>query len=231
MGLFKSQSKILAFLLLSFIISDMHISWHGEFTIKIQSEDKVLLIDPLGPETGLSPLRTTANLIALTNPANKAMSYTKTTDDDTVILDTPGEYDVKGFSLHALGWRADDGSERSLQRWSIEDVTLLHVGALNRELTADELQYIEKTDIHVLFVPVGGGEALSAQQAMNLITTIEPRMVIPIHYKLPDLKEELEDVAHFAKEIGIDATQREKKIIIKANKLPSEDMVTVLLAP
>lgn len=209
----------------------MHISWHGEFTIKIQSEDKILLIDPFGPETGLSPLRTPANVIALTNPINKAMSYTKISDDDTVIIDTPGEYDLSGFSLHALGWKAEDGTERSLQRWNIEDVTLLNVGALNRDLTPDELQHLEKTDIHVLFVPVGGGEALSIKQAMNLITTIEPRMVIPIHSALPNLTEKLDTIQQFAKEMGIDASNPEKKVIVKAKKLPTEDMVTIILAP
>jgi len=209
----------------------MHLSWHGEFTIKIQSEESILLLDPLGPETGLTPLRGKTTVIALTNPADAAMSHTESGDAETIVLDSPGEYDIAGFTLHAVGWRAADGSERSIQRWNIEDLTLLHVGALNRELADTELQELEKTDIDVLIVPVGGGESLNAKQAVQLITTIEPRMVIPIHYHLPGLKEKLDTIETFAKEMGITASTPEKKVIIKAKKLPQDDMTTVILAP
>ncbi len=111
----------------------------------------------------------------------------------------------------------------------IEDMTVLHVGALDRELTSEELQEIERADIDVLFVPIGGGSGLDTNQALKLISTIEPRIIIPIHYELPKLKEKLESLTLFAKEMGIDPSQREKKVILKKNKLPQEDVLTVLL--
>ena len=208
----------------------MHISWHGHYTLKIQVGDITLLLDPLSPETGLAPVRGKVTVVALSNPSDPTMAYL---DDvsEAVVFNSPGEYETAGLGLRALSWRADDGSERSLMCWHIKDMMLLHVGALNRELTDIELQELEKTDIDVLAVSVGGGSGLNTKQALALTTTIEPRVVIPIHYHLPRLKEKLEPVDQFAKEMGLDPKNAEKKVILKANKLPTEDVMTVLLAP
>ncbi len=208
----------------------MHISWHGHYTLKIQVGDITLLIDPLSPETGLSPVRGKVTVVALSNPSDPTMSY-RDAISEAVVFDSPGEYETAGLALRALSWRADDGSERSLMRWHIEDMMLLHVGALNRELTDAELQELEKTAIDVLTVSVGGGSGLNTKQALALVTTIEPRVVVPIHYHLPKIKEKLEPVNRFAKEMGLDPKSAEKRVILKANKLPTEDVTTILLAP
>lgn len=208
----------------------MHITWHGHYTVRIQAGDTSLLLDPLAPETGLASVRGKVNVVALSNPSDPTMSYMEGLSGP-VVLSSPGEYETAGLALRALAWRAEDGSERSLMRWHIEDMMLLHVGALNRELHDLELQELEKTDIDVLIVPVGGGSGLTTKQALALVTTIEPRVVIPIHYQLPKIKEKLEPIDTFAKEMGLNPSSAEKKVILKANKLPTEDVMTILLTP
>lgn len=194
----------------------MHLSWHGQYTVKIQAGEKVLVLDPY------SDFRGRADIVALTNPSDPAMSAIAGISGEPMVINTPGEYAINGFTLNALGWLADNGVERSLHVWRIEDVALLNVGALNRELTDKELQVLEKTGIDVLLVPVGGGSGLTTKQALALITTIEPKMVIPINW---------ESVEEFAKEMGVNPKQREQKIIIKGNKLPGEDVQTIILEP
>ncbi len=216
----------------------MQISWHGQYTIKIQSQDKILVIDPYSPATGLTPLRVKADIVALSNPSDPDMSHIDAVQGvvssdmakrHPFIINSPGEYALNGFVLHGLGWFNGTVTERILQRWMIEEMILLHVGALNRDMTTEELQELEKTDIDVLFVPIGGGNALNTNQALKLISTIEPRVVIPIHYHLPKLKDTLEDIVQFAKEVGVDPAVREKKVSLKKNKLPQEEMTTLIL--
>lgn len=209
----------------------MHINWQGQYTLKIQTGSTTLVIDPYSPETGLKPFRAQADVVALTNPSESSMSHLDGVQGDPVIINSPGEYTVKGINIHALGWQPEGEKERSIQRYVIEGVTLLHLGALNRELEDNELQEIERSGIDVLFIPIGGGSGLETKAAVKLVTTIEPRVVIPIHFKLPKLKEKLEDVTSFAKEMGVSPSQSEKKTIIKANKLPKEDMETIILKP
>jgi len=212
----------------------MQISWHGQYTIKITSKEDVLIIDPYSPENGLSPFRSKATIVALSNPQDKSMSHTSGVQGDFLLINTPGEYAVRGFTLHGLGWtptEENNQTEHSLQLWGIEGMSILHVGALNRDLTDQELQQLERIGVDVMLLPVGGGSGLNLKQAMNLLTTIEPRLVIPIHYKLPGLSEKLDGVEQFAKELGVSPTASEQKLLLKANKLPEEEMQTVILKP
>lgn len=209
----------------------MQITWHGQYTVKIVSKEVTLVIDPYAPSVGLSPFRSKADIVALTNPKSAEMSHVDAIQGEPVVIDTPGEYSVKGFTLHAMRWQADDGSERSVHRWVIEDMTILYLGALQRELTSEELQELERANIDILILPVGGGSGLATKQALATVTTIEPRVVLPIHYKLPKLKESLDDVEQFAKEMGVNPRQKEKKLLIRASKLPQEDVQTIILTP
>ncbi|MBI3255499.1 MAG: MBL fold metallo-hydrolase [Candidatus Andersenbacteria bacterium] len=208
----------------------MQITWHGQYTIKITSKDDVLVIDPYSPETGLAPFRAKATLVALSNPQEKTMSHVSGVQGEYRLINTPGEYSISGFTLHALGWENAAGLEQNIQLWNIEDVAILHVGALTRDLTDKELQELERMGIDVLIVPVGGGSSLNVSQAMNLVTTIEPRMIIPIHYKLPHLNEKLDPVDVFTKELGV-STKPEAKLLLKAKNLPQEEMQTIILQP
>ncbi len=209
----------------------MQIFWHGQYTVKIVSKETTLILDPYSPECGLSPFRAKADILSFTNPADPSMSYISGVQGDPLIIDTPGEYSCKGFTLHAIGWGASEGAEKNLQRWVIEDMVILHVGALNRDLLPEELAELERTDIDVLLIPIGGGTGMTTKQALSAISTIEPRIVIPIHYKLPNLKEELAGVEAFAGEMGVEQIHAEKKLVIKASKLPQEDVVTTILIP
>jgi L-ascorbate metabolism protein UlaG (beta-lactamase superfamily) len=210
----------------------MQITWHGQYTIKIVSKALTLVLDPYAPNLGLSAFRAKADIVALSNPQTSSMSHVAGIQGEPFIMNTPGEYSLKAAALYALGWHASDNTERSLQRWKIEGMTLLHLGALERALSDEELAKLERTDIDILLVAVGGGSGLDTRQALQLVTTVEPRVVIPIHYQLPRLREKLTSVAQFAKEMGISQPkQAESKFTIRANKLPQQDVQTVILTP
>ncbi|MEX0649691.1 MAG: MBL fold metallo-hydrolase [Candidatus Andersenbacteria bacterium] len=208
----------------------MQITWHGQYTIKITSKDAIVVLDPYSPDVGLPPFRAKADIVSLTNPSDSSMSHLGAIQGDPLIVNTPGEYSFRGLSMNAQSWYTEDGVERNIQLWQIEGMTLVHLGALNRELTDKELQDLERTGIDILLISVGGQSGLNTEQALSFITTLEPRVVIPIHYKLPKLKEALDPVDQFAKEMGVSSSQKESKVILKASKLPQEDMDTIILA-
>lgn len=209
----------------------MHITWHGQYTIKLQANNATIIVDPYSTDTGLPRLRAKADIVACTNPADATMSAVGDIQGDPVIINTPGEYSINEFTLHALGWHDEQGTERNLQRWHIDGMVILHIGALNRELTSAELAELERTSIDILFLPVGGGSGLGTKDALKLLGHIEPRVVIPIHYALPKLTESLDSVEQFAKEMGINPKQADSKVILKANKLPAEELQTIIIKP
>ncbi|MEO6077641.1 MAG: MBL fold metallo-hydrolase [Candidatus Andersenbacteria bacterium] len=203
----------------------MQISWHGQYTVKVVSKEVTLVLDPF------PSFRSKADIIALTNPTEESMNQVSGIQGEPIVVDTPGEYSIKGLTLNCLGWMPEEGLERNVQRWVIEDMVVLHLGALNRAFETKELQELERTDVDVLIVPIGGGSGLTTKQALQMVATLEPRVVIPIHYKLPGEKEELEDIRTFATEMGVDPKNTEKKIILKRGKLPQEDVLTAILVP
>jgi len=209
----------------------MHISWLGNYSIRIQTEDKVIIIDPHPADGKLSAFRGKADIVALSHPSQPEMSHVSGAQGAPLVFGSPGEYSADSLSMTALGWHAEDNSERNIQRWEIERLTMLHIGALeNRDLTTEELQHIETTTIDVLFLPIGGGSGLSTKTALKLLGTIQPRIVIPINYDTGNTTEKLESVETFANEMGISATEKEKKLIVKANKLPEDELETVILS-
>lgn len=209
----------------------MHISWHGQFTVKLGTKEGTIVLDPYAPSVGLNPFRAKADILGLTNPADPAMSHVDGVSEASTIIDTPGEYSLRGMSLHGFSWHEDTSAEHSIMRWDIEGMTLLHLGALQDIPNEETLNTINEVDIDILLVPVGDGSSLNTKQALDLVSVIEPRLVIPIHFKLPKLKEKLDGVEQFAKEMGVSASGADKKHIVKSSRLVADDVQTVILQP
>lgn len=209
----------------------MVITWHGNFTVKIVTQGKILVMDPHSASSGLTAYRGKADIVSLSNPANNDMSYTAGLQNDPVLINTAGEYSIDNIALFARGWHDSKGHERNLQRWHIENMVLLHVGALTRKLEDAELQELEPINIDILLLPIGGEDSLNTAQALELLTIIEPRVVIPINFQIPKLTSKHEPVTQFAKEMGIDVNQAAPKYSISNSKLPAEGLVTTILSP
>lgn len=210
----------------------MYISWHGHYTVKITSKHATIVIDPHdGSTVGGTPFRSKADIIALTNTDDLSMSSIRAFQENTIIIRTPGEFAVHEVSLSSIGWRAADNSERSIQRWIIEDVVILAVGALTRPLHDSELEMVERAPIDVLIVPIGGDGALDSVGAVQLVNAVEPHLVIPIHYAIGGSKKNnaLQKVDEFAKAMRIAPRHFEEKYLVKKSLLNYEEVHTVLV--
>lgn len=149
------------------------------------------------------------------------MSYLDGITGEPTVINTPGEYSIAGLTLHAPGWLDASNTERSFHLWSIENITIVHLGALTRMPTDDELQHLEKTTVDILLLPVGAEHSLPLKDAISLITIIEPRVVIPIAYK---------DIKAFTQQVGVDPNNQQDKFTTSRSKLPEEGLETVILS-
>lgn len=212
----------------------MIITWQGHSCFKIQ--DKVgtdgitLVTDPFDKSVGLKVPNFEADIITVShNHADH--NNVSALRGKPFVINTAGEYDVKGVLVEGIHSFHDDkeGKERGeniIYRIEIEDISLVHLGDLGKELDNKQLERLERTD--VLFVPVGGKYTIDAKKAVEVISQLEPRIVIPMHYMIPGLKIDLDGVDKFIKELGVEPT-REEKLKISKKDLPSEDMELVLL--
>jgi L-ascorbate metabolism protein UlaG (beta-lactamase superfamily) len=80
----------------------------------------------------------------------------------------------------------------------------------------------------VLLVPVGGGTSLTATQAAEVISLIEPFIVIPMHYKTDAISLKLDPVDKFLKELGSPRVEPIDMLKVTKSSLPQETQVMVL---
>ena len=204
----------------------MYISWHGQNCFKIQSEKNTLIIDPFDPKkTGLKLSAPKADIIALTDPESNPKEV-KPISEEIFKINSPGEYEVKGIFIYAIKLK---DKNQFIYHIESEQVSIGHLGNLNRVLNEQELEQLNGIDI--LLLPTGGNPVLDAKKATDLISQIEPRIVIPMRYALPGLKEKLDSVDKFCKEIGSCEKEKLDKLKITKKDLPAEDTKYYILNP
>ena len=212
----------------------MLITWIGHSCFKIQDKNGpdgiVVVTDPFDKKVGLKPPAFEANIITVSHD-HFDHNNVKSLRGNSFVIDSAGEYDVKGVSVQGVEAYHDDkhGKERGLNiiyRIELDDISIAHLGDLGHTLENKQLEVLAGTDI--LLVPVGGKYTLDAKQAVEVVSQIEPRIVIPMHYKVPGLKLDIAGVDEFIKEMGIKPTE-EEKLKIQKKDLPQEDMELVVM--
>ncbi len=208
----------------------MQFSWHGLACIRLQTKETTILADPFGPNLGLSAPRIQADILLFADSANPQREQAM--KGHGFIIHGPGEYEVGGVHIVGLGLEQEAGKEKELHTVyvvSAEGLTVGFLGGLRRPMTEQELDEIQ--DIDVLFVPVGGKTVVNAEQALEMVSEVEPRVVVPYYFRTPGLKTALEPVDAFTKQVGKKDIVAEEKFKITKKELPESDMQVVVLKP
>jgi L-ascorbate metabolism protein UlaG (beta-lactamase superfamily) len=213
----------------------MIITWLGQSCFKIQdktgTEGITVVTDPFDKKVGLKVPNFEADVVTISHDHydhNNASSLR----GNPFVIKSAGEYDIKGVSIHGVESYHDDkqGADRGtniIYRIVVDNISIAHLGDLGHILDNKQLDVLAGTDI--LLIPVGGKYTLDAKKAVEVVSQIEPRMVIPMHYKIKGSKiTDIDTVDKFIKEMGIKPTEEEKLKISKKD-LPQEDMELVVL--
>lgn len=200
----------------------MQISWLGEAGIRLQVKDTVVLIDPPDNESGFGPSKQTAQVVALTERDGRDW---KSLGGEPFVIETPGEFERQNVFFYGISLPGDP--DRVHFRIEAEEMRLGHLGGLSGKLDNEQMAQFEGVDI--LFVPVGGKSVLDAETAASLISQIEPRIVIPIQYKVKGGTAAYSDASVFLKEIGAKSTDAVDKLKITKKELPADETQVIIL--
>lgn len=201
----------------------MNISWYGQTCFKItyqrgKNSAADILIDPFGKETGLKPPKKETDILISKNRDSQSKAF---------LIEGPGEYDVYGAYIRGF---SIGGNENIVYTIEAEDVKICHLGKfLNGEISSEQLEEIG--DIDILLVPIGGIDVLDSKSAVKIMSQIEPRITIPMNYKLPGLKTKHEGVDVFLKALGIKSLPAMPKLSIKKKDIPQEEAKIIVLEP
>jgi len=199
----------------------MVINWYGEGCFKIQTGGQTLLVDPFNASTGLTPPRFKSDITLYTTTAlPRDISL-----NDEGAINGPGEYEIKEVGVH--GWIAESSEQeiRSVYLVKTEELSLVFLGHISRELKPELLEYFGDADM--LFIPIGGSPYLSGETAAKLVKQLSPKIVIPSFFKISHLDRKAEGVSSFLKELGQEAEPQEK-IVLKKKELPASTRAIVL---
>ncbi len=212
----------------------MVIQWYGQSCFKIQSGELVLAVDPFDKSIGLTPPRFRAD-VALSTHEHADHANVGGLAGDPFVIAGPGEYEIKGITVYGIPSFHDAASGKTrgantIYKIEMEDIKLVHLGDFGEEAlrpeTADAIG-----EVDILFVPVGGNFTIGGVAAAKIAKELEPRFVIPMHYKIPGLGVKLETAEQFLKELGASRAATEDRLTIKRKDIgEKEKMETFILA-
>jgi L-ascorbate metabolism protein UlaG (beta-lactamase superfamily) len=105
-------------------------------------------------------------------------------------------------------------------------MTICHLGDLGHVPSQSQVEAL--SDVDVLLIPVGGLHTIDASKAAEVISLIEPRLVVPMHYKTPLEKAKLHTANKFLKEMGLTKTPVQEELKLTKTSLPQETEVVLL---
>jgi len=201
----------------------MHLSWLGQTCLRLQTkhldEDVVTIFDPYKPAKGDFPRSFSPNIALFSNGQDGSVTLSQ----NPFIMDTLGEGEIKEIMITAF----PSANHSIIYKINAEQISLVHLGRLHKKPDLAELEKLGSIDI--LIVPVGGGaNYLDPESAAELVTALEPRVVIPVAYHA-DTDPSARPLSDFIKEMGLKAELTDKKIIIKKRDLPTEEMKLYVL--
>jgi len=208
----------------------MIITWLGHSCFRIEIKEGSILIDPFSKEIGLKPPRLKDNIIVVSHD-HYDHNNTDGAGEGSFIINSPGEYEKHGVYLRGIPSFHDNkgGTERGLNSIFVikaEDVAICHMGDFGEDKLSDS-QVSEIGNIDILMIPVGGKYTIGYKEAVAVIGQIGPKIVIPMHYKVKDLKLDIEGPDKFVKESGI-TPEKVDKFKIAKKSLPVEEVKLIL---
>ena len=210
----------------------MEITWYGHSCFRLTERNYVTVVtDPYDNKViGYDPLKLKAEIVTVSHdaPGHNNSDAVKGT---THVLTGPGEFEIGGVFITAVqtdsaGKKTKDVTRNTIYVFDYDGITVAHLADLQKIPTQSEIELLGT--VNVALVPVGGGNSLNAAKAAEVVSMLEPNLVIPMHYSTPDSKIKLDEINKFIKEMGLSKQDAQPSLKVSRSSLPDETHVIVL---
>ncbi|HJS17560.1 MAG TPA: MBL fold metallo-hydrolase [Anaerolineales bacterium] len=216
----------------------MEITWYGHSCFRLTERNYASVVtDPYDNKSiGYDSLRLKSDIVTVSHEA-PGHNNTDAVKGVSHVIDGPGEFEIGGVFI--TGVQSDSGSSgkkkskdgessprNTIYVFDYDGITVAHLGDLRQTPTQSEIESLGT--VNVVLVPVGGGGGLNAAKAAEVISLIEPNMVIPMHYSTPATKLSLDSLNKFIKEMGLSTPVTQPSLKVTRSGLPNETHVVVL---
>ena len=207
----------------------MEISWLGHSCFHLRGKNVTLITDPFSPQLGHSLGKISAPIVTISHN-HPGHNYAVGVGGNPRVVRGPGEYEISDVLINGVASYHDDKHGQNLGRNTIyiihmDELVICHLGDLGHILQEEQLE--EVADADLLLVPIGGQHTINATQAAEVISQVEPHIVIPMHYS-PTIGDAANPLDKFCREMGIEAINPQPKLSITRSALPAEAQVVIL---
>ena len=212
---------------------NMEITWYGLSCFRLMERGKASVVtDPFREEYGYVLPKPRGDIVTISRD-EPTRNAARSIRGPSKVLDGPGEYEIgevftTGVSLVTAGKRGKPAHRNTIFVFDFNRVTVCHLGGLSHVPTQSQIEALGTVD--VLLTPVGGVNLLRASQAAEVISMLEPNLIIPMHFKTPGAKLRLPLLDSFLKEMGTNKIESVEILKVSRSTLPNETQV-VLLTP
>jgi L-ascorbate metabolism protein UlaG (beta-lactamase superfamily) len=214
----------------------MEITWYGHSCFRLTERNYATVVtDPFDNKSvGYDALKLRSDIVTVSHDA-PGHNNTDVVKGTSHVIDGAGEFEIGGVFITGVqtdggsGKKKKDkekGAQNTVYVFDYDGITVAHLGDLKEVPTQAEIEALGT--INVALVPVGGGGALNAAKAAEIISVIEPSLVIPMHYATPAAKVSLDSLNKFVKEMGLSKPDTQPSLKVTRSGLPDETHVVVL---
>lgn len=215
----------------------MEITWYGHSCFRLTERNYATVVtDPYDNKSiGYDALKLRSDIVTVSHdaPGHSNVDAVKGTSH---VIDGPGEFEIGGVFITGVqadtstgkkkGKDRDEAARNTIYVFDYDGITVAHLGDLKQTPTQSEIESLGT--VNVVLVPVGGGGGLNAAKAAEVISLIEPNLVIPMHYSTPSTKLSLDSLNKFIKEMGLTKPSTQPSLKVTRSGLPNETHVVVL---
>ena len=209
----------------------MEITWYGHSCFRLTERNIATVVtDPFDNKVvGYEALKLKAEIVTVSHDA-PGHNNSDAVKGSTHVLTGPGEFEIGGVFITAVqtdtGKKSKDKVRNTVYVFDYDGITVAHLGDLQQIPTQSEIELLGT--VNVALVPVGGGSSLNAAKAAEVVSMLEPNLVIPMHYATPDAKLKLDEINKFIKEMGLSKPEAQPSLKVSRSSLPAETHVIVL---
>ena len=212
----------------------MEITWYGHSCFRLTERNFATVVtDPFDNKSiGYDSLKLKSDIVTVSHDA-PGHNHTDAVKGTSHVIDGAGEFEIGGVFI--TGVQTDGGSKKkgkekgadnTVYVFDYDGITVAHLGDLKHVPTQSEIELFGT--VNVALVPVGGGGGLNAAKAAEVISLLEPSIVIPMHYSTPATKLPLDSLSKFLKEMGLSKLEAQPSLKVTRSGLPDETRVVVL---
>jgi L-ascorbate metabolism protein UlaG (beta-lactamase superfamily) len=177
----------------------MRVDWYGQAAFRLSGAEGTVFIDPFGDVSALTSRGmhfdypaiegVDADLLLVTHEHLDHNGVEVVDGNPTILRSTAGRLESPVGEIVAIASEHDEsaGIERgpnTIFVFTLDGVRVAHFGDFGQTSLRDE-QAEAVGQVDLLFLPVGDGPTIGAEQAAAIVNRLAPKWVVPMHYRTP----------------------------------------------